>query len=106
MKAIFSQMKNTLFCTQLSPQKTGNWIFRALKFLNFLVEHALRPPSKKGSNGYGWLLYSNLLATLLLLLKLLCLLWFNFILGLNFISLCFGVMVKYGNEFKTKGSKT
>ena len=27
---------------------------------------------------------------------------FNFILGLNFIVLCFGSMVMYGNEFKTK----
>ena len=31
--------------------------------------------------------------------------WFNFILGLNFISLCFGGMVMYGNEFETKENK-
>ena len=30
-------------------------------------------------------------------------LWLNFILGLNYISLCFGGMVTlYDNEFKTK----
>ena len=34
-------------------------------------------------------------------------LWFNFILGLNFISLFLrtGGMVMYDNEFKTKGNK-
>ena len=34
-------------------------------------------------------------------------LWFNFILGLNFISLFLrtGGMVTYDNEFKTKGNK-
>ena len=34
-------------------------------------------------------------------------LWFNFILGFNFISLFLrtGGMVMYDNEFKTKGNK-
>ena len=32
-------------------------------------------------------------------------LWFNFILGLNFIFLLFWGMLMYDNEFKTKGNK-
>ena len=32
-------------------------------------------------------------------------LWFNFILGLNFISLLFLGMVIYDDMFKTKGNK-
>ena len=32
-------------------------------------------------------------------------LWFNFILGLNFISLCFWGMGMYDNELETKGKR-
>ena len=32
-------------------------------------------------------------------------LWFNFILALNFIFLCFGGMVMYDNKFETKENK-
>ena len=41
----------------------------------------------------------------LFLVLLVYMLWFNFILGSNFIFLCFGDMVMYANEFKTKEIK-
>ena len=42
---------------------------------------------------------------LLFNLDFLYMLWFNFILGLNFIFLCFLGMVMYDNEFETKENK-
>ena len=32
-------------------------------------------------------------------------LWLNFVLGLNFIFLCFGGMEMYDNDFQTNGNK-
>ena len=58
MKGTFSWMKNTLFCTQFSPQKAGNcisYICRALKFQNFLEEDSPRPPLRYGINSSFWI---------------------------------------------------
>ena len=41
---IFSWMKNTFFCSQFSPQNTGNHILGLWNSNIFLGEHAPRPP--------------------------------------------------------------
>ena len=40
-----------------------------------------------------------------LVLPMMYLLWFNFIIGSNFMFLCFLGMAMYDNEFKTKENK-
>ena len=58
-----SWIKNTLFCSQFSPKHWKSH-FRALKFQNFL--RGGDPPRRRGLTAPCWyslLLYSNLLAT-------------------------------------------
>ena len=57
MRAIFSWMKNTLFCSQFSPWNTGNGILGLWNSKMLGGEHAPRVPTstptpqKKGTNG-------------------------------------------------------
>ena len=66
MKTIFSWMKNRFFCSQFSPQNTGN---HNLGFWNSKILGGSMPPDPPGRRGliapcwYSQLLYSNLLAT-------------------------------------------
>ena len=66
MKVAFSWMKNTLFCTQFSPQNASNHILGLWNFKIFWGSKPPDPPRKKGKMTPCWysrLLYSNLLAT-------------------------------------------
>ena len=68
MKATFSWLKNTLFCSQFSPQNTENRILRVWNFAVFWGSTTPDPLplEKKGITATYWysqLLYSNLLVT-------------------------------------------
>ena len=66
MKAIFSWKKNRLYCSQFSPRKTGNLILVLWNYKIFRGARRPDPPRRRGLTAHCWysrLLYSNLLAT-------------------------------------------
>ena len=66
MKAIFSWKKNRLYCSQFSPRNTGNLILGLQISKIFWGSTPPDPPRRRGLTAPCWysrLLYSNLLAT-------------------------------------------